>query len=376
MESRPWHKKTNFQEARVSSAECLRAHSKGPNGQQNQISNHTSGIRSVIQSTLKVVVILSVCFCVMLSPAIADEPSPAPEGSFSFVVLPDTQAYCTQKTSFYFEAEINWILEHRHTQNIVFVSHVGDIVGDYESDAEWDVARRNILRLSGTLPFGLSVGNHDMLSSGESTKFQEAFPASLFKDRDWYGGQIRNNANSYQLISAVGRRFLILHLECNAPDDVLTWASDVLERHSDRLAMITTHMYLGPRDQPRKPRDYFDAPKGRMEWHKTHGESGNTPQQMWEKCFSRYRNVFLICCGDQSRTQAIHRTVKGRHGNPVHECLSDYRGGYLRIYRFEPSEQRIRVMTYSPYQQKLCDGTDIVPDVSRHQFTLGYGIRR
>ena len=109
-----------------------------------------------------------------------------------------------------------------------------------------------------------------------------------------------------------------------------------------------------------------------MRCHKTHGKLGNTPQQLWDKCFSKHSNVFLICCGDQSRTQALHTTSKGKHGNKVHECLSDYREGYLRIYRFDPGENRISVMTYSPPLQKLCDGTKIVPDADQHQFVLDY----
>jgi hypothetical protein len=322
-------------------------------------------------------VILAVLFVASIkSQGVAGEPSAAPEGAFSFVVLPDTQGYVTDKTAFYFESEVQWILDNREKQNIVFVSHVGDIVDQYQSDAEWAVARKNMLRLSGKLPFGFSVGNHDMLGDGDSAKFQETFPASLFEPQSWYGGQIKNNANSFQLITAGGIDFVILHLECNAPDDVLQWADGVLEKHADRRAMITTHMYLGPRDRPAKPRDYFDAPKGRMRWHKRHGENGNTPQQLWEKCFSRHRHLFLICCGDQSRTQTMHRTVEGNYGNPVHECLSDYRGGFLRIYRFEPSEQRILGMTYSPHQQKLCDGTRIVPDAEPHQFVLDYEMNR
>ena len=304
------------------------------------------------------------------------EPSAAPTGTFSFVVLPDTQGYVTEKNAFYFESEVNWILDNRERQEIVFVSHVGDIVDEYKSDAQWEIARRNMLRLSGKLPFGFSVGNHDMLSGGDSRKFQATFPASLFEKHRWYGGQIKNNANSYQLITASGMEFLILHLECNAPDDVLGWANGVLQEHADRRAMVTTHMYLGPRDRPRDPRDFYDAPKGRIRWLKTHKQNGNTPQQMWEKCLSRHRNLFLICCGDQSRTQAMHRAVQGNHGNQVHECLSDYRGGFLRIYRFEPTENRILGMTYSPQQQKLCDGTNIVPDVDRHQFVLDYEMTR
>ncbi|QDT49100.1 Calcineurin-like phosphoesterase [Symmachiella dynata] len=322
----------------------------------------------VFQITVLTVALFTMC----VARGIAEEPAAAPEGTFSFVVLPDTQGYVSEKNEAYFEAEVNWILDNRKTQRIVFVSHVGDIVDKYKSDEEWQIARKHMLRLSGKLPFAFSVGNHDMLSGGDSQKFQETFPASLFENEEWYGGQIKNNADSYQLISVGGMDFVILHLECNAPDDVLEWANGVLEKHADRRAMVTTHMYLGPRDRPRESRDYYDATKGRMRWHKTQGKQGNTPQQMWEKCFSKHENLFLICCGDQSRTQAMHRTVKGEHGNPVHECLSDYRGGFLRIYRFEPKQNQISVMTYSPLQQELCSGTKIAPDVDDHQFVLKY----
>jgi len=315
-----------------------------------------------------------VLLAMLVSHCVAKEPTPAPEKTFSIVVLPDTQGYVTKKSKSIFESEVNWILENRDRQNIVFVSHVGDIINRYKSDSEWKIASDNMLRLLGKLPFGFSVGNHDMLSSGESAKFQKTFPASLFKEFDWYGGQMKNNANSYQLISAGGMDFIILHIECNAPDKVLEWANGVLEDHPDRRAMITTHMYLGPLKKPSKSSDYFDAPKGRMRWHKTHGKDGNTPQQMWDKCFSKHRHLFLVCCGDQSRSQAMHQTAQGEHGNSVHECLSDYREGYLRVLRFEPKENRISVMTYSPHLQKLCEGTKFVPDVDQHQFSLEYAM--
>lgn len=318
--------------------------------------------------------IAAVVFLIVLSrsAATAEHISELPDGAFSMVVMPDTQAYVTEKSEFYFDAEISWILDQREQQNIVIVSHVGDIINRYETDSEWEIAGRQMKRLSGKIPFGISVGNHDMLSSGESLKFQKTFPASLFEQESWYGGQVKDNANSCQLLSAGGMQFVILHLECNAPDEVLEWASSVLDQHADRRAMITTHMYLGPQDRPQDSRDYFDAPKGRMQWHKRHGKQGNTPQQMWEKCFRRHRNLFLICCGDQSRTQAMHRTVEGDHGNPVHECLSDYRDGYLRIYRFRPADNQIQVMTYSPHLKQLCTGTKIVPDEKLHQFVLDY----
>lgn len=173
-----------------------------------------------------------------------------------------------------------------------------------------------------------------MESSGDASLFQELFSKSRFAEFDWYGGAFAgtpasngsvsvNNVNSFQLFSGGDLRFVFVHLECNAPDNVLNWASNVLRKHSDRGAIITTHMGLGPRDRPTTAGDFFDAPKGRMTWKKCHGERGNSPQQMWDKCFRRHSNVLMICCGDQSRTQAMRRSSRGDHGNTVHESLSD-----------------------------------------------------
>jgi hypothetical protein len=80
----------------------------------------------------------------------------------------------------------------------------------------------------------------------------------------------------------------------------------------------------------------------------------------------------MILSGDQSRTQSYYHTAAGNRGNAVHELMSDYREGYLRVYRFLPDEDRIDVFTYSPTLEKLCDGTKIVPDPGDHQFSFAY----
>ena len=136
-------------------------------------------------------------------------------------------------------------------------------------------------------------------------------------------GAYKNNANSWQTFCAGGIDFIIVHLECNAPDDVLEWAGNILDNHPGLRAIVTTHMYLGPLEKPQKPEDYYDAPKGRMRWKKCHGSAGNTPQQMWDKCFRKHKNLSMILCGDQSRTQAFYQCSTGDAGNAVHEVLSD-----------------------------------------------------
>lgn len=331
-------------------------------------------------------------FAVVFAGATAGELPSAPDGSFSVAVIPDTQHYhgkgtkaspdsSDPLTNKVFDGWTDWIAGNLESQRIVFVSHVGDIV-DLSNREQWALARQYMDKLHGKVPYGISVGNHDMKSSGDSTLFQEVFPKSRFESFDWYAGCFEspagtpavsgNNANSVQFFDAEGISFVFLHLECNAPDDVLAWADHVLAENSDRRAIITTHMGLGPRDKPITAEDYFDAPKGRMTWIKRHGGRGNSSQEMWDKCFRKHSNLFMICSGDQSRSQALRQESTGDHGNIVHELLSDYGAEGLRVMRFIPSQNEIEVRTWDPLNGKLCESTKVVKDRDQHQFSLKY----
>ena len=321
----------------------------------------------------------------------------APEGSFSMVVIPDTQEYFgrdTKKepdsndeiTNPVFESQTRWIAENIDSQHIVFVSHVGDIV-DKNTHSQWELARQCIDNIHGIVPYGISAGNHDMTSNGNSSLFQQYFPASLYEKFDWYGGSFPgddqypavsgNNANSYQLFSAGGINFIVFHLECNAPDTVLNWASNILESYHSRFAIVTTHMFLGPLENPETPKDYYDAPKGVMRWSKRHGSRGNSPRQMWDKCFYKHENLHIMFSGDQSRTNAMYMQLTGGNGNVVHALLSDYMSqpGPLRIYRFFPTNKEIEVITYDTMTQEILSETSIVPDKEKHNFKISLDLK-
>lgn len=325
-------------------------------------------------------------------PIYSEELGAAPEGSFTIVVIPDTQQYHGVNTKLtpdsteplsnpVFESWTNWIFQNIDRQRIVFVSHVGDIV-DRNNREQWALARRMMDKLHGRIPYGISVGNHDMKTAGDSSLFQEFFPKSRFEEFDWYAGSYSpvdgppaisgNNANSVQLFEVGELKFVYLHLECNAPDNVLEWADTILGKYANRRAIITTHMDLGPREKPKTAGEYYSLPKGRMIWKKTHGSRGNTSQQMWDKCFRKHKNLFMICSGDQSRTQAYRLESTGDHGNTVHALVSDYGKEGLRAMRFIPAGNRIEVRTWDPIAGKLCESTATVPDSTQHQFSLKY----
>ena len=97
---------------------------------------------------------------------------------------------------------------------------------------------------------------------------------------------------------------------------------------------------------------------------------------MWDKCFKMHANVFLICCGDQSRTQAMRWESTGQQANSVHQLLSDYGASGLRVMRFIPTKDLIEVRTWDPLKGALCESTQVVKDRNQHQFTLEYEMRR
>lgn len=307
----------------------------------------------------------------------------APKESFTIAVMSDTQLYSKidinlksaseeELKNDVFDSQTQWIIDNIDEQNIVFISHAGDVV-DRNHESQWDVAIKYLDRLHGKIPYGISLGNHDMTSRGDTHLFQKYFPSSRFEVFDWYGGSFENNTNSYQLISSNDIDIILLHIECNAPDRVLEWANSILEEYSNRLAIVTTHMFLGPEELPVQDLDYFDKPKGIMKWHKTFGEEGNSPQQLWDKCFKKHENIKMILCGDQSRTNVLYQKYLGKNGNLVHVFLSDYnlnRGGGLRLYRFLPLENKMNVITYNTIDKTVVEKTKITPVSSAHNFTI------
>jgi hypothetical protein len=363
---------------------------EGRTGQSPIRSEHHS--RDLSKSVMVSLALILALFLTLPSPTHSDLP-PAPSTTFSIAIIPDTQHYRGKDTksepdsqapitNAVFDAYTNWVSANLDAQRIVFVSHVGDIV-DKNVPEQWAVARNAMNRLHGKIPYGISVGNHDMTSDGNSSLFQEYFPASRFSDLPWYGGSYTsddtqdisgNNANSYQLFSASGVDFVFLHLECNAPDDVLAWSTAILDQHKNRVAFVTTHMGLGPLNKPTEGDGFYDDPKGLMQWTKRHKERGNTPQQMWDKCFRKHSNLRAVFCGDQSRTQSMYAAKQGDTGNLVHYFLSDYGSNGLRVYRFTPDRDRLNVITYNPIQAALCDSTRIVPDPGRHQFSVQFDL--
>lgn len=353
--------------------------------------------------------------------ACAESLPPPPEGAFTLAVIPDTQRYEGEgkrvksgKTAATgpvrnesFVACVDWILAHHDSERIFFVSHTGDIV-DNRNDPQFAFAAKEMSRFDGKIPYGIAPGNHD-LKGASSDLFCKYFPAAKFEKEPWYTGHFggytnrtgqvvcRDNADSCQLVEAGGVKFVIVHVECNAPDPVLAWVDGVLAKYADRVAIISTHQDLGFREKAdqdawnaegaekakhaqkradkgkkakKKRAPHPDRDKlGRLRWKKCHGPEGNTPQQAWEKCYSRHRNVLLIVSGDQGPANVVRDVSTGVHGNRVFAAMHDTQTHAIRLYRFLPGLEKIEVWSVDPSTGELLTSYRGWTDRDDHNFT-------
>lgn len=268
---------------------------------------------------------------------------------FTIIGLPDTQYYTGEKyegTPAIFYSQTQWITDNKALDNIVFVSQLGDCVenGDAVED-EWKIADTAMKKIEDPLttlledgiPYGIAVGNHDQSpfgnAAGTTALYNAYFGESRFSGRNYYGGFYGSNYdNHYELFSAGGMDFIVIHLEYdpNSNTDVLDWADDVLTSHADRRAIIVSHFLI-----------IFGNP----------GPFGPQGQAIYNQ-FKDNTNVFLMLCGHVS---GEGRRTDTYNGHSIHTVLADYQNrpeggtGWLRIMRFSPVANTISIKTYSPW---------------------------
>jgi hypothetical protein len=268
-----------------------------------------------------------------------------PQPEFTIIALPDTQHY-SESFPAIFTAQTQWIVDNKLSRNIVFVTHEGDIVEHYNLTTEWQRANTSMSLLDGVVPYGMGPGNHDL----PTTNFNLYFPYTRYQGEPWYGGHMGSlNDDNFQLFSAGGLDFVIVHLEFCPPAAAVSWASSVLQSYPNRIGMMTTHGYLG-----------LSAERS------VHGCT-NT-QYLWDGLAVPNPNLHFMFAGhvhgESRRTDIIH-------GHPVYQMLADFQErasggeGWLRIVRFVPADDRVYVQTYSPWLNRYESDAD-------SEFTLDF----
>ena len=326
------------------------------------------------------------------------------ENAFTIGVLSDTQNYVDvtksqPESTEVFNAQTQYLADNKNTLNLVFVTHVGDVVqngdgtngteGDesYGGSLEWDRAYSAMAVLADAgVPFGMSPGNHDYdnykyetgsrpLVSDVMWKRYFGSDSAFFSLKTWYGGASDSltyspGISSYQTFVAGGKKFLHISLEMEAGDDALAWAQGVIDAHNGFATIITTHENLNP---PANTDDsaplVVPAPRTGDSYLNGSPAGWNDAQNLWDKFLSKNDQIFMLICGHASGS-AVDGVSKAENiridnneaGHPVYQILTDYQNntsggssggdGWLRLMTFDMEANTIHFSTYSPTLDK------------------------
>jgi 3',5'-cyclic AMP phosphodiesterase CpdA len=294
-------------------------------------------------------------------------PFESPVGSWTLVVLPDTQDMA-QHFPAAFIRQTEWIVAHRERHDIRFVVHEGDITNN-NAPAEWENAREAMSRLSSAgIPYALLPGNHDLGIGGKaadrSTLLNDYFDSNDYRHSRSVGyfesGRMENSWHKF--VTPLGE-FLIVALEFGPRDEVLEWADGVIRRHPEHRVIVVTHAYLYS-DSTRYDLDrHGTAQRWNPRSYPLHTKgisSVNDAEQLWQKLVRKHKNIQFVLSGHVLNDGAGYLLSTGDHRQKIHQILANYQaavvprrpyggGAFLRLMQFLPDGKTVQVRSYSPW---------------------------
>lgn len=276
------------------------------------------------------------------------EKEPVTDYAYSFCVVGDTQIV----TELYPDNLANiydWIVENKQEKKIEFVFGMGDITNK-STAKEWSLAKEQIFKMNGVVPYSLVRGNHDGIEG-----FSDYF------DVPAYSSTLEGRYEEYEIVNAwrtfkVGNTdFLVMMLDYGPSDAVLEWAGEVIEQHPQHKVIITTHCYLF-RDGTTLDANDVCPPNS------SGSENGtvNNGDQMWDKLVSKHENIFLVLSGHDPSNDVVAVQTEGVHGNVVTQMLVDPQGvdsstgatGMVAMLYFSNDGTTMTVEQYSTVKNK------------------------
>ena len=271
---------------------------------------------------------------------------------FTIGVLPDTQFYSeTPAWTFQYNAQTQFLVDSRAQYNTQFVTHVGDIVDNFGTEAEWiraDAAQDTLDNAD--MPNSVVPGNHDISNTGVSAFYDQYFPPTRYSSEDWYGGYLgdpsdsiadpasRLNKDNYQLFEIGSLKFLMVSLEVGTPQYSVDWAQALIQAYPDRRVILTTHAFIDT--------------AGNRPTSVVHRVDGLSAAALWSQLIVPNCNIDFVISGHYhgEARDADANTC----GESVHQLLSDYQDdpqggdGWMRMMTFRPELNQVDVVTYSP----------------------------
>ncbi|SEQ29890.1 LamG-like jellyroll fold domain-containing protein [Lentzea albida] len=294
--------------------------------------------------------VLQAAFAAPAVAALAGAPvaqaAPAADDSrFTIAVLPDTQYLLDEGGS---DPEpvreaLRSLAKRRREANIVFMAHLGDVT-EHGTEREMRLADSVFDSIGNQVPYSVLAGNHDVSGDDQRgpTPYSRVFGPERFQRMKTFGGFAPGGYNSFHVITAGGRQWLLLALDWRVSDKGIQWAQGVLDEHRALPTVLTTHDLVG------------GSPEAALSEH---------GKRLWDNLIRRNDQIFLTLNGHYWPSGRV--TLTNDAGNPVHLHITNYQeryyggAGMVRFYSFDLARNVIDVETFSPW---LLTHRDTLPE--------------
>ncbi|KOV78555.1 LamG-like jellyroll fold domain-containing protein [Nocardia sp. NRRL S-836] len=267
---------------------------------------------------------------------------PDPEARrFTLAVIPDTQYLfdADRGDSAPLKATLQYLLDHQRSENIVFTSHLGDLVENARKSEIDDISERFEVLDRRRVGYSVLAGNHDVPDSRVDdqrgrTPYLDRFGPQRFRHSPTFRGASADGYNTCHVFRAAGKDWLVLALDWRMSARGFEWARSVLKQHPKLPVILTTHELA---------QDGGDG---------TAVMSGYG-RRLWDELIKDNDQVFLTLNGHF--WPPARATMRNTAGNDVHVHITNYQdryyggGAMIRLYHFDLDRNTIDVRTLSPW---------------------------
>lgn len=150
--------------------------------------------------------------------------------------------------------------------------------------------------------------------------------------------------NNYRTFTAGSTNYLLITLEFNPRDAVITWANEVVSSHSEYKTIVLTHGYTSSAEII-STTSYFPTTS------ETEGQNVSTA--LWDKFVRKHENIFMLFCGHSHAPDITSNVAVGDNGNTIYQFMvaptmgNGGDGVFLMMY-FNEAKGTVDFRYYSP----------------------------
>lgn len=274
-----------------------------------------------------------------------------PSDDFRIAVVPDSQFLST------YTADVSrWLRTNR--LGLSAVVHVGDLVDNAATTAQWYNATNWLETWRANIPFLPVAGNHDYstFATKTLTHFASYFPSNPSSGITYRTGSA-NDKSTWRFRTTKGQTtYCLIGLEPFPGQDALAFVTNSLTTYSNDVSIVFTHAWLMHTGKRSGAWDRWGSANYGLS-----APGSYDAETAWHSCLKHFPNLVAIFSGHDLKGYGTDYSARqdsvAADGHIVHEIFANWQepqnvdpstNAQLRIVTLNPVKNTFKVETFNP----------------------------